>query len=140
MPSRRRVLSGCALGASSILSGCMMGEEPKPVDVLLQSDDTEEWSMTVTVERDSDGEVFQTTESIPADDGDLGEVLIEDAFEGTSDDQFTIRVWLNSEQAGTFEYEITCDEDNRFSLLVEHQPYSPSDGEPVDYVSHRCFK
>lgn len=56
MPSRCRVLSSCALGASSIVSGCMRGEEQKPVDVLLQSDDTEEWLMTVTVEHDSDGE------------------------------------------------------------------------------------
>lgn len=116
-----------------------MEEESKTVDVLLQSDDIEEWLMTVVVERDSDEEVFRTEETIPPNDGvNLGEALIENAFKGMSNDQFTIRVWLKGESAGTFEYEITCDEDNRFSLLVEHRPYSPNDGKPVDYVSDRC--
>lgn len=139
MPSRRGFLCLCSLAATSVVSGCTMDEESKPVEVLLQSDDTAEWSMTVTVEGDTDEEVFRTEESIPPDDGeDLGEVRIENAFEGMSGDRYTINVWLGGEPAGLFEYEITCDDDNRFSLLVEHRPYSPDDGEPVDYVPHRC--
>jgi hypothetical protein len=117
----------------------MTGEEPKPVDVLLQNDDTGEWQMTVAVEDTAGEEVFRTDKTIPADTGeDLGEVLVEDAFRGNSDDQFTVQAWLESEPAGTFDYEITCPDDNRFSLLVEHTPYDPDDGEPVDYVADRC--
>lgn len=94
--------------------------------------------MTVAVERDTGEEVFRTEETIPADDGTLGEVLIEDAFEGTSNDQFTVRAWLDGEPAGTNDYKITCPDDNRFSLLVEHQPYRFDDGQPVDYVARWC--
>lgn len=139
MPSRRAVLCLCSLVTANVFSGCSTTvEPPKKVDVLLQSDDTEEWQMKVAVERDTSEEVFCTEESIPADDGTLGEVLIEDAFEGSSSDQFTVRVWLDGEPEGTFDYEITCPDDNRFSLLVEHQPYSPDDGDPVDYVADWC--
>jgi hypothetical protein len=123
----------------SVVSGCTMGEDPKPVDVLLQNNDTEEWPITVIVVRDTDEEVFQREETIPPGTGVvLGEVPIKNAFEGTVGDQFTVRVRLNGESAGTFDYEITCNEDNRFSLLVEHRPYSSGDGEPIDYVSDRC--
>jgi hypothetical protein len=76
---------------------------------------------------------------VPADSGeDLGEVLIEDAFSGAPGDQFTVRVWLDGASIDTFDYEITCPEDNRFSLLVEHRPYTPDDGDPVDYVADWC--
>lgn len=139
MPSRRAVLGLCSLAAANAFSGCSATvERSKKVDALLQSDDTEEWQMTVAVERDTGEEMFRTEETIPADDGTLGEVQIEDAFEGTSSDQFTVRVWLDGESAGTFDYEITCPDGNRFSLLVEHRPYSPDDGEPVDYVAKWC--
>ncbi len=139
MPSRRAVLGLCSLVTASAFSGCSTTrEKPKKVDVLLQSDDTEKWRMTVAVERDTGEEVFRTEETIPADDGTLGEVLIEDAFEGTSNDQFTVRAWLDGESEGTFDYEITCPDGNRFSLLVEHQPYRLGDGEPVDYVADWC--
>lgn len=141
MPSRRGFLSLCSLSALSVVSGCTMGDDSKPVDLRLLNDDTEEWPMKVAIERDTEGEIFRTEETIPADNGeDLGEVVIEDAFNGTSDDQFTVRVWLNGEQTGTFEYEITCDDDNRFNLLIEHRPYNPDDGEPVAYVPARCWE
>jgi hypothetical protein len=125
------------------LAGCGAlpgdGDSARPVDVLLQNDDTEAWPLTVAVETESGGERFRTEETIPADTGeDLGEVLIEDAFEGAAGDQFAVQVWLDGEPAGTFEYEITCPDDNRISLLVEHEPYTPDDGEPVDYVPDRC--
>lgn len=117
----------------------MIREEPKPVNVLLQNDDTREWQMVVAVEDSAGQDVFRTEKAIPADTGeDLGEVLIDDAFRGQSGDRFTVEVWLEGEAAGTFDYEITCPDDNRFSLLVEHQPYTPDDGEPVDYVPDRC--
>lgn len=140
MPSRRRVLRLWSLAAAGAIGGCTTRQaDSKPVDVLLQNDDTEERRLTVAVEGDTDGELFRTEETIPADDGeDLGEVRIEHAFEGTTDDHFTVRVWLDGEPAGTFDYEITCPDENRFSLLVEHEPYSPDDGEPVDYVPDRC--
>lgn len=138
MPSRRRVLSLCGFAAAGVVGGCTARADPKPVDVLLQNDDTEEWPLTVAVERD-DEELFRTEETIPRDTGeDLGEVLVEDAFEGTSGEEFTVRTWLDGDPAGTFDYEITCSEDNYVSLLVEHRPYSPDDGEPVDYVPRRC--
>lgn len=140
MPSRRAVLGLCSLTAMSALGGCSTaGEDSKPVNVLLQSDDTEEWQMTVAVERETGEEAFRTEETVPADDGiNLGEVRIEDAFEGTSGDQFTVRAWLEGEPEGTYDYEITCPTDNRFSLLVEHEPYSSSDGEPLHYVDRWC--
>lgn len=121
----------------STVSGCSTTRtECKPVNVLLQNDDSEEWQMTVAVEDTTGEEVFQTEKTIPADSGeDLGEVLIEDAFRDNSGDQFTVQTQLDGEPAGTFDYEITCPDDNRFSLLVEHRPYNPDDGEPV---ADRC--
>lgn len=140
MPSRRNILCLCSLALVNTSSGCSMTrEEPENVEVILQNDDTEEWQMTVVVEQDSEEEVFRTEEVIPADDGeDLGEVRIENAFEGTSTEQFTVHVWLKSESAGTFDYEITCQDNNYFNLLVEYQPYSHDSKEPVHYVPHRC--
>jgi hypothetical protein len=140
MPSRRRVLSTVAVGATGLLGGCAATrEESKPVEVLLQNDDTEAWRLTVAVEDDAGEEVFRTEETIPADTGeDLGEVPIEDAFSGAPDERFVVRAWLRGESVGTFDYEITCPDENRFSLLVEHQPYTPDDGDPVDYVADWC--
>lgn len=88
--------------------------------------------MTVAVERVTAEEVFRAEKTIPADDGILGEGLIEDAFEGTSDDRVKVQVWLDDEPAGTFDQEITCPADNRFGVLVVHLHYSPDDGEPVN--------
>ena len=139
MPSRRTVLGLCGLAVTTVLSGCSGAtDRAKPVDVLLQSDDTEAWPLTVTVESETGADVFRTTETTPADDGtSLGEVLVEDAFEGSSGDRFTVRATLDGEQAGTFDYEITCPRDNRFSLLVEHHE-NHDDGEPVHYVADAC--
>jgi hypothetical protein len=138
MPSRRTVIGLCGLAAASALSGCSTtDEQPKQVDVLLQNDDTEAWQLTVAVERESGDELFRTENTIPADDGTLGEVLVEDAFEGSSGDRFIVRVWLDDDPAGTFDYEITCPRANRLSLLVEHHD-NHADGEPVDYVPDRC--
>lgn len=140
MPSRRSVLSVCAFVAASLVSGCSMTRnESKPVNVLLQNDDTEEWRVRVVVEDTTGEEVLRTTKTVPADTGeDLGEALVDDAFRGTVGDRFAVRAWLEDEPAGTFDYEITCPEDNRFSLLVEHTPFDPDDGEPLDYVADRC--
>jgi hypothetical protein len=139
MPSRRAVLYLCSLTAASAASGCSTTrEQPKPVNVLLQNDDTEEWSMTVAVEDEAE-EVFRTEETIPADGGTrLGEVLIENAFEGAPGDQFTVHAWFDGEPSGTFDYEITCRNDNRFSFLVEHRRHRSEDGEPVDYLARWC--
>lgn len=139
-PSRRGVLTLFGLFASSTVTGSTMTrDEPKPVNVLLQNDDTQEWPLLVAVEDTTGSEVFQTEQTIPADTGeDLGEVLLEDAFSGNSGDQFTVRTRLDGDSAGTFDYEITCQDDNWFSLLIEHRPYDPDDGEPVDYVPDRC--
>lgn len=126
-------LTGCAA-----VPGVESSDEP--VNVSLQNDDTEEWQLTVAVEDVAGEEVFGTVETVPADTGeDLGEVLIEDALEGTTGDQSTVHVWLDGELAGTFDNEVTCPEENRFSLLVEHTPYDPDDGEPVDYVADRVL-
>jgi hypothetical protein len=82
---------------------------------------------------------FRTEETVPAGSGeDLGDALIQDAFSGASGDQFAVRVWLDGESTGTFDYEITCSDENRFSLLVEHRPYTLDDGDPVDYVADWC--
>lgn len=95
--------------------------------------------MTVVVARERGEEVVRTRETIPADDSeDLGEVLIEGAFAGTLDDRFTVRVGLAGEPVGTFDYEITWPDDNRFSLLVEHRLDGKAGEEPVDYVGDRC--
>ena len=94
--------------------------------------------MTVAVEDEAE-EVFRTEETIPADGGTrLGEVLIENAFEGAPGDQFTVHAWFDGEPSGTFDYEITCRNDNRFSFLVEHRRHRSEDGEPVDYLARWC--
>lgn len=140
MASRRRILQLCGLGTCGVLSGCSTAvAQPKPVDVLLQNDDTEPWQMELIVERDSGERVFRTEETIPAGH-DIGEVLIEDAFEGESGDRFTVRARLEEEPVGTFEYEITCSTDNRMNLLVEHDPYPAYDGEPIHYVADTCHE
>lgn len=91
------------------------------------------------VEDETGKEVFQTEETIPPNDGeDLGEVLIEDAFTGSSGDQFTVQAWLDGEPADTFDYEITCSEDNRFTLDVEDRPFSSGNGDLVEYVDRWC--
>lgn len=141
MPSKRRFLSLCGLAVTSVVCGCVGSrEEPKPVDVLLRNEDRQtEWQLTVAVETDSGETVFQTEETIPPNDGeDLGEVLIEDAFTGTSGDQFTVQAWLNGEQTGPFDYEITCSEDNRFTLDIEDRPFNSDDGDVVEYVDRWC--
>lgn len=140
---RRHVLAVTGVTLVGGLAGCaaLLDDDSSetPVDVLLQNDDTDEWQLTVAVEDGTGEEVFRTEETVPADDGeDLGVVRIEDAFKGTTGDQFTVQTWLDGEPAGTFDYEITCSDDNRFSLLIEHTPYDPDDGEPVDYVADRC--
>ena len=140
MTSRRRILQLCSLGMFGVLSGCSRAlAQPKPVDVLLQNDDTEPWQMEIVVERDSGERVFRTEETIPAGH-DVGEVLIKDAFEGASGDRFTVRARLEGDPAGTFDYEITCSTDNRMNLLVEHQPFPAYDGEPVHYVADTCHE
>jgi hypothetical protein len=139
MPSRRTVLRTWSLAAATALAGCgAIRDDPSPVTVLLQNDDDRRWDLTVTVERD-DEELFRTEETVPADDGtNLGTVRIEDAFEGTDGERFTVRVRLDGERVGTFDYTVTCSEDNRFGLLVEHDATDTGDGDPVDYVAHRC--
>lgn len=140
MASRRRILQLCSLGTFGVLGGCSTAlAQPKPVDVLLQNDDTEPRQVEVVVERASGEPVFRTDEIIPPGH-DLGEVLVEDGFEGASGDRFTVRARLDEEPAGTFEYEITCPIDNRLNLLVEHQPDAVSDGEPIHYVADRCHE
>lgn len=95
--------------------------------------------MTVAVEGETGEEVFRVEETIPADDGTvLGEVLVENAFEGALGDRFTVHAWFDGEPSGTFDYEITCRNDNRFSFLVVHRSYRSDDGEPIDYVADRC--
>lgn len=139
MPSRRRVLSWCGLAVTGPLAGCSLSRtEPKPVNALLQSDDTEERQLGVTVTDESGETVFQTVETVPPDDGeDLGEVRIEDAFTGSPGDQFTIEAEFEGEAVGPWDYAVSCPDDNRFSLLVEHRP-ADSGESPVDYVARRC--
>ncbi|WP_276257602.1 hypothetical protein [Haloglomus litoreum] len=136
MPSRRALLRAGGIVVTAGLAGCSaLQDEPRPVNVLLQNDDDREWPLTVAVERDGE-ELFRTEETVPADDGTgLGEVRIEDAFEGTDGEGFTVRAWLDGDPAGTFEYTVTCPEDNRFSLLVEHDATT---GDALDYVARRC--
>lgn len=133
-------LSSGAIVVMGAVSGCSMRrEESKPVNVLFHNDDSEELRVRVTVEDTSGREVYRTEETVPSDSGEgLGEVLVENAFDGSSGDRFTVQVWVEGEPAGTFDYEITCPEDNRFSVLVEHNPYESGDGEPVHYVSRTC--
>jgi hypothetical protein len=136
MPSRRTVLRTCGVVAAAGLAGCgALQDEPRPVNVLLQNDDDREWPVTVAVEQD-DEELFRAEETLPADDGTgLGEVRIEDAVEGTDGEGFTVRAWLDGEPAGSFDYTVSCSEDNRFSLLVEHEATA---GDTLDYVARRC--
>ena len=136
MPSRRQILHAGSVGAIGLLSGCATSRARSvQVDVLLQNDDTKQWPLTVVVERDGK-EVFQTETVVPADDGTLGETSIENAFTGTLSDQFTVHVTLDEEQVGTFEYEITCEDDNRFSVLIMHEPFGS--GDPISFVAARC--
>ena len=139
MPSRRKVLSLVPLVTLGPITGCSSWvEDSKSVDVLLHNDDKEPWELTVVVARDAGEQVFETTETVPADDGvNLGKRRIESAFEGTRNEQFTVRAWLAGEPAGTFEYGVTCPEDNYVALLVRHQP-NLGDGEPLQYNSHWC--
>jgi len=141
MPSKRRVLSLCGLAITTAVSGCLGTREASiPVFIQLRNEDTRaEWQLTVGVEDETGEEVFRTEESIPPNDGqDLGEVRIEDAFRGRTGDRFTVRAWLDGEPAGTFDYEITCQEDNRFTLDVEDRPFSAGDGDLVAYVDRWC--
>lgn len=109
MPSRRQVLSSSGFVVIGVLGGCMEIEaESATVDIRLLNDDTREWPLAVSVETE-DKVVFETTRTVPADTGtDLGEILIEDAFEGGSGDEFTVGVALGGEQVESFNYEITC--------------------------------
>lgn len=141
MPSRRKVLSLAAAGTVIPVAGCStvgVDPDPLPVAVLLHNDDTEPQELTVVISRGSDKVVFETTKTIPADDGhDLGRVRIESAFEGQVGDEFTVRAWFDGNPAGTFNYEITCSEDNYIALLVRHRTHR-GDGEPVLYNGHWC--
>ena len=139
MPSRRKVLSLATLLTLGPITGCSSRvEDPKSVDVLLHNDDTKPWELTVVVAQDTGEQVFETTETVPVDDGvNVGEIRIESAFEGSQTDQFTVRTRLAGEPAGTFEYEVTCPDDNYIALLVEHQSHR-DDGEPVHYNAHWC--
>ena len=142
MPSRRRVLSVCGLAVTGVISGCSQTQEnPQPVDVRLRNLDRQDnWKLTVAVEEKTGDEVFRTDESIPANDGeDPGEVLVENALRGVSGDHFTIKVWLDGEQAGIFDYKITCSENNQLTLDVEERPFRTANGEPVEYVARRCL-
>jgi hypothetical protein len=144
MPSRRKVLSLAAVGTLSSIAGCSsLGDgsaDPLPVAVLLDNDDTEAQTLRVVITDGSDERVFETTETIPADDGaGTGRVRIDSAFAGTPGDDFTVRAWFGGESAGTFDYEVTCPEDNYVALLVEHRSHR-SDGVPVHYNDHWCAK
>lgn len=142
MPSRRRVLSLAAAGTLSSIAGCSSlvdgSEDPLPVAVLLDNDDTEAQELRVVIQDGSDDRVFETTKTIPADDGTgVGRVRIESAFEAMPGADFTVRAWFDGEPAGTFDYEVTCPEDNYIALLVEHRSHR-GDGQPVHYNDHWC--
>jgi len=137
VPSRRNVVRSCGLAAAGAVAGCTTSDEAKPVDVLLQNDDGRAWPVTVAVENETGETVFRATETVPADDGTLGELLLENAFRGVDGDQFTVSARSDGEPAGAYDCEITCPEDNRLSFLVENEPDDSSD-EPVDYVGRRC--
>lgn len=142
MPSRRKFLSLAVAGTLSSIAGCSSltddTENPLPVAVRLHNDDTEAQELRVVITDGSDEQVFETTKTIPADNGtDLGRVRIDSAFEGIPGDTFTVRAWLNGDSAGTFDYEVTCPEDNYIALLIEHRS-DRRDGEPVHYNDHWC--
>lgn len=142
MPSRRKLLSLSAAGVLSSIAGCSSmidgTENPLPVDVLLHNDDTKAQELRVVTTDDSGERVFETTKTIPADDGtNVGLVRFHSAFEGVPGENFTVRAWFDGEPAGTFDYEVTCPEDNYVALLVEH-PSHRGDGEPVHYNEHWC--
>jgi hypothetical protein len=141
MPSRRKVLSVAAAGTLGSIAGCSSltaGADPLPVAVLLHNDDTDARELRVVVTADPDERVFETTETIPADDGTgLGRVRIDSAFEGRPGDEFTVRAWFDGESTRSFDYEVTCPEDNYVALLVDHRP-DQGGGEPVQYNDHWC--
>lgn len=144
MPSRRTVLSLAATGMLGSIVGCASlvnaPEEPLPVAVLLDNDDTEPQEVTVVITRGSGEQVFETTKTIPADDGvNVGRVRLDSAFEGLPGDEFTVQAWFDGDPAGTFEYEVTCPEDNYIALLVEHRSHRDDEG-PIHYNDHWCAK
>lgn len=94
---RRHVISAAGATLFGAVAGCSalprVDASEKPVDVLVQNDDTVEWQVTVALEDDVGEEVFRAEEVVPADTGeDLGEVLIEEAVMGRTGDQFTVHV------------------------------------------------
>lgn len=142
MPSRRTVLSMVATGTLSSIAGCSSlidtSADSLPVAVLLDNDDTEPQELKIEITNASDERVFETTETIPADDGtEVGRVRSDAAFTGVPGQEFTVRAWFDGESAGPFDYEITCSEDNYVALLVKHRSHR-GDGEPVQYNDHWC--
>jgi len=139
MPSRRKVLSLAAAGMLSPITGCASSDDdPLPVAVLLHNDATEAQKLRVSITGGSGEQVFETEKAIRADDGtSLGRIRIDEAFEGVSGDNFTVKSWFDGGLAGTFQYEVTCSEDNYIVLLVEHSSHR-RDGEPVHYNAHWC--
>lgn len=138
--SRRRFIQLSALGSIAALGGCStVHAESKPVTVLLENNDDEPWEMAVAVKQKNGEEVFRTEEILPPrHDAGMGAVKIDDAFEGGMNDRFTISVWLADESEGTFDYEITCADDNFFDLYVKHEPYPSYNGHPVKFVPTLC--
>lgn len=142
MPSRRTVLSLATTGTLGSIAGCASlvnaPEEPLPVALLLDNDDTEPQEVTVVITRGSGERVFETTKTVPADDGvSVRGVQFDSAFEGLPGDKFTVQAWFEEDPAGTFDYEVTCPKDNYIALLVEHRSYR-DDREPIHYNDHWC--
>jgi len=111
MPSRRAFLCTASIAGGCAISGCTaLGSEPTDVDILIRNNQPVEHSLSIVVSEGSD-EVFRTETTAPASgpSGGLADAPpISAAFEGNDGDQFTVEVALDGQSPETFDYEITC--------------------------------
>lgn len=143
MPSRRAFLCTASLAGAYAISGCAaLGSEPTDVDILVRNAQPVEHSLSIVVSEDGD-EVFQTETTVPASDPPMGLAEappISAAFEGNDSDQFTVEVALDGQSAETFDYEITCADEELADLFAVYvlNPQEEQDGARIRVLPNHC--
>lgn len=141
MPSRRRFVQLSSTTALACLAGCGARSIPSAlVDITVMNEATDEQSVAITVERDGE-QVYRTRTEVAGNDGTTGKKHLHDTFGGDEGDQFSVRVSVQEEQFGPFEYDITCadrDTDDYFHILLRNHESTAEDQQPVELIPRRC--
>lgn len=143
MPSRRAFLCTASIAGACTISGCTaLGSEPTDVDILIRNNQPVEHSLSIVVSKGSD-EVFRTETTVPASgsSGGLADAPpISAAFEGNDSDQFTVEVALDGQSAETFDYEITCADEELADLFAVYvlNPQEEQDGARIRVLPNHC--